>query len=105
MCKPVLSIEQLRVTIGGNPVVEGVDVAIEAGEIVTLVGESGCGKSMTAFAVMGLLPQVARRAGGDIRLGSEIFLQGDISLPCFHRGTLHGFIRRLPLEPLAREFE
>jgi peptide/nickel transport system ATP-binding protein len=71
MSQPVLSVEQLRVTIGDNPVVDGVDVSIEAGEIVTLVGESGCGKSMTAFAVMGLLPPVARQSGGDIRLDGK----------------------------------
>ncbi|WFR97866.1 ABC transporter ATP-binding protein [Rhizobium tumorigenes] len=71
MTPPVLSVDGLRVTIDGRPVVDGVDFSVEAGEIVTLVGESGCGKSMTAFAVMGLLPQVARQEGGNIWLGGE----------------------------------
>lgn len=76
MTPPVLSVDGLRVTIDGRPVVDGVDFAVKAGEIVTLVGESGCGKSMTAFAVMGLLPQVARQEGGNIRLGGEAIGKG-----------------------------
>ena len=71
MNAPVLSVEDLRVTIGGKPVVDGVSLSVNAGEIVTLVGESGCGKSMTAFSVMGLLPHVAAIAGGAIRLNGR----------------------------------
>lgn len=71
MSKPLLSVEELRVTIGGQPVVDGVSFHIEQGEILSLVGESGCGKSMTAFSVMGLLPRAARMASGRVRLGSQ----------------------------------
>jgi len=66
---PVLHVDDLKVTIGGNPVVDGVSFDVNEGEIVSIVGESGCGKSMTAFAVMGLLPSVARLAGGRTMLG------------------------------------
>ncbi len=45
------------------PVVKGVDIVIPRGQIVGLVGESGCGKSMTAKAVMGILPGTARVSG------------------------------------------
>ncbi|SFB32215.1 peptide/nickel transport system ATP-binding protein [Rhizobium sp. NFR07] len=70
MSTPVLSVDNLSVSIRGNTVVDGVSLDIRSGEIVSLVGESGCGKSMTAFAVMGLLPKVAKIASGSVRLGS-----------------------------------
>ncbi len=71
MTVPVLSVEDLKVSIGGAPVVDGVSFEVRQGEILSLVGESGCGKSMTAFSVMGLLPRVARIAGGQVRLGNR----------------------------------
>lgn len=69
MSTPVLSVDNLSVSIRGNTVVDGVSLDIRAGEIVSLVGESGCGKSMTAFAVMGLLPKVAKITSGSVTLG------------------------------------
>ena len=47
-------------------IVKGVDISIPEGQIVGLVGESGCGKSMTAKAIMGILPPMARVTGGNI---------------------------------------
>ena len=69
MTKSVLRVEDLEVSIGGNPVVDGVSFEVNEGEILSLVGESGCGKSMTAFSVMGLLPKAATMAGGRVLLG------------------------------------
>ena len=66
---PVLRVEDLKVSIGGNPVVDGVSFEVNEGEILSVVGESGCGKSMTAFSVMGLLPKAAKLAGGRILFG------------------------------------
>jgi peptide/nickel transport system ATP-binding protein len=61
----MFSVEGLTVSIGatGRPVdiVSDVSFAIAAGEILGLVGESGCGKSMTSLAIMGLLPQPGPR--------------------------------------------
>ena len=54
--------------IGPTRVVDGVTFDLAAGEIHALVGESGCGKSMTGFAIMGLLPPVARCVGGRVLL-------------------------------------
>lgn len=65
---PVLSCTDLRIEIGGNPVVDGTTLAIAAGETLALVGESGCGKSMTALGLMRLLPDAARQLGGQITL-------------------------------------
>ena len=68
MNRNVLTVEDLKVTIHGQPVVDGVGFHVAEGEILSVVGESGCGKSMTAFAVMGLLPEVAKLESGNIRL-------------------------------------
>ncbi|GAB4588411.1 dipeptide ABC transporter ATP-binding protein [Nocardia sp. IFM 10818] len=65
---PLLDIRDLVVTFGDRRVVDGVSVRVRAGETVALVGESGSGKSLTARAVLGLLPAGAA-AAGSIRLG------------------------------------
>lgn len=49
--------------------VDGVDLAIPRGSIVGLVGESGCGKSVTALSVLGLVPPAGRVSAGEIRFG------------------------------------
>src|SRR5581483_3217418 len=69
---PLLEVRDLDVTIGATPVVDGVSFTIRPGETLALVGESGCGKSLTARAVMGLLPPVARRAGAIALEGRDI---------------------------------
>ena len=52
--------------------VDGVSLSVARGETLALVGESGCGKSITALSVMGLVPQPAGRiGGGHIRLEGE----------------------------------
>jgi peptide/nickel transport system ATP-binding protein len=100
MSEPVLSVEQLRVTIGGHSIVDGVDFQIGAGEIVTLVGESGCGKSMTAFAVMGLLPPVARLSAGRISLDGQRINDGSRSAVKRVRGNGMAMIFQEPVASL-----
>jgi len=60
---PVLEVRDLSVRFAGQPVdvVDGVGFAIQPGQTLCLVGESGCGKSVTSLAVMGLLPKRAAR--------------------------------------------
>jgi oligopeptide/dipeptide ABC transporter ATP-binding protein len=69
----VLEIEDLRTSIrlrsGVVRAVDGVSFAVQPGETVGLVGESGCGKTMTGLSIMGLLPNGGFIAGGAIRLG------------------------------------
>ena len=75
---PVLSIENLSLalpTSGDRPfAIRDLSLTVERGETVCVVGESGSGKSMTALAVMGLLPRTIRPAGGAIRLDGRDLL-------------------------------
>ncbi|MEO8277388.1 MAG: ATP-binding cassette domain-containing protein [Thermoanaerobaculia bacterium] len=60
---PLLQVEGLEIQFPGSPrpfsVVRGVNFAIERGEFVGLVGESGSGKSLSALALLGLVPPPA----------------------------------------------
>lgn len=71
----LLKVEQLRVEIGQQErplrLVDGVGFEVLSGGTVALVGESGCGKSMTALACMRLLPTGGRIAAGSVLLGDE----------------------------------
>jgi peptide/nickel transport system ATP-binding protein len=65
---PALTVEDLTIDIDGASVVDGVSFAVGESEVIALVGESGCGKSLTALALLGLLPDVARVVRGLIML-------------------------------------
>ena len=75
---PVLDVQGLRVEIqteeGPIIPVDGVSLTVNPGEVVGLVGESGCGKSLTALAILGLLPQEAKIIGGRVVVGGELDL-------------------------------
>ncbi|MEX3738949.1 ABC transporter ATP-binding protein [Mycolicibacterium porcinum] len=61
---PALVLEDLRVSLhDGTPLLRGVDLEVNAGEGLALLGESGSGKSLTALAVMGLLPKTCTVEG------------------------------------------
>ncbi|MEU1267326.1 dipeptide/oligopeptide/nickel ABC transporter permease/ATP-binding protein [Streptomyces sp. NPDC005799] len=68
--QPVLAVEDLTIGFdsrhGGVDIVDGISFEVRPGEVLGLVGESGCGKSLTALTVMGLQPKGAR-VGGQVR--------------------------------------
>jgi peptide/nickel transport system ATP-binding protein len=65
----VLAVQDLRVSVRGTTLVDQVDITIGKGERVGLIGESGSGKSLTALAVMGLLPE-------DVEMSGSVHLVG-----------------------------
>jgi len=71
---PVLSVRNLCIGFRRGDreisIVEGVNLDVRAGETLAIVGESGCGKSVSSLAIMGLLPPSAR-ASGQVRLTGE----------------------------------
>ncbi|MBO8140648.1 MAG: ABC transporter ATP-binding protein [Firmicutes bacterium] len=78
MGEPLLVVEDLHIHFrtydGIAKVVNGVNVEIRRGEMVALVGETGCGKSVTSKAILGLLPGPARIVRGDIRFRGRSLL-------------------------------
>jgi peptide/nickel transport system ATP-binding protein len=74
---PLLSVRNLSVKLGTGRPVDGVTFDIAEGETFTLLGESGCGKSMTGLALMGLLPSVAGIEHGAIELEGREMTQLD----------------------------
>jgi len=64
-----------RTPDGVNRAVDGISFAVEAGETVAIVGESGCGKSVTANSILRLVPQPPGRIGGAIRFQGRDLLK------------------------------
>ena len=76
MTEPLLKVENLRIELttraGVTPVIDNLSFELGHGENISFVGESGCGKSMTALSIMGLLPEgVGRIASGSIQFDGE----------------------------------
>ena len=77
MSRPLLEVDELQTSFflrdGRVHAVDGVSIEVEARRTLGIVGESGCGKSVTALSIMGVLPRTARIVGGSIRLdGTEL---------------------------------
>jgi len=64
----VLEVRDLEVSFGAIRILRGVSFDLDAGETLGVVGESGCGKSMTGFAVMGMLQPPGKISNGSIKL-------------------------------------
>ncbi len=94
----------LHIAFGAAEIVCGVDLAIGRGEAVGLVGESGSGKSMTALAIMRLLPRGARVTAGDIRFEGRSLLKLSSREMSLVRGRDVAMIFQDPLTALNPAF-
>ena len=99
----LLEVNDLRVTLptprGPADALRGVSFALERGETLGLIGESGCGKSMTALALMGLLPEGAR-VTGSIRFDGRELVGLDERAMCRLRGDRIGMVFQEPMTAL-----
>jgi peptide/nickel transport system ATP-binding protein len=100
---PLLDVTDLRVTLhtarGPADALREVGFSMQRGDTVGLIGESGCGKSITALALMGLLPEGAR-VSGSIRFDGQELTTLDEAAMCRLRGGRMGMIFQEPMTAL-----
>ena len=102
---PLLAVRDLRISFPrrGEPetfVVDGISFDVHPGEVVGLVGESGCGKSVTSMAIMRLLPSRGTRVSGRILLNGVDLLTRSESQMREHRGRDLSMVFQDPLTSL-----
>ena len=97
---PLLQVRDLTVAFGRRPpAVRGVTFDVGQGQRIGLIGESGCGKTVTALAVMGLLAENARVSGSIALKGSELVGRSDREMSRF-RGDEITMIFQEPMTAL-----
>jgi len=101
---PILEVRDLRVEIpltrGTVHAVQSASFTVEAGQALGLVGESGCGKSMTLRAILGLLPHPGHITGGEVRFEGEDLANADAKRLRDVRGARIGIIFQEPMTAL-----
>ncbi|MBB1510336.1 ABC transporter ATP-binding protein [Tessaracoccus sp. MC1756] len=99
-----LDVSDLAVVAGGRRVVDGVSFAVDAGERVGIIGESGSGKSLSIFSVLGLLPR-GLRASGSVRVAGQEVIGASERVLAGVRGAKVAMVFQDPstaLDPLTR---
>jgi len=100
---PLLSVQNLRVALetahGQVEALRGLNFDMQRGEKLGLIGESGCGKSLTALAIMGLLPARSQVIGSIALDGTELIGMPDEDM-CKIRGARIGMIFQEPMTAL-----
>lgn len=107
MTDPLLEVSDLRVDFttydGRARVINGIDLHVKEGETVAIVGESGCGKSVTAKTIMGMLPQPPGEVDGELRhRGRELL--GDRTAHKRVKAESMGMIFQDPMTSLSPVF-
>ena len=95
----LLDIQNLALSIHGNPILKDIDLSLHSGEILGLIGESGSGKSMTALSVIDLLPRGATSSGKILLDGADILKMPE-TVMCDLRGDEIGMIFQEPMTAL-----
>jgi oligopeptide/dipeptide ABC transporter ATP-binding protein len=103
--EPVLSVDGLVTSFPDGQgrrlsVVDGISFEVSAGQVLALVGESGCGKSVTAFSIMRLVPKPGRIGPGDIRVCGKDVLSLRVSEMRRVRGSDVAMIFQEPMTSL-----
>ena len=100
---PLLEVSNLRITLqthrGPADAVRGVSFSLERGQTLGLIGESGCGKSITAMSLMGLLPESAQ-VSGSIRFDGQPLLDLPDAQMCRIRGNRMAMVFQEPMTAL-----
>ena len=104
--QPLLEIQNLSVSFetdeGVVPAVQNVSLSIDKGQVLGLVGESGCGKSVTAMSVLRLLPSPPGKiVGGSVRYGEHDLLQMPLDQLRTIRGNEISMIFQEPMTALS----
>ncbi|WP_306259220.1 ABC transporter ATP-binding protein [Pararhizobium sp. IMCC21322] len=95
----LLQIDHLSLAIHGTPILRDISFDLDAGQIVGVIGESGSGKSMTAYSVMQLLPE-GSRTDGAISLNGDNLLSLSEEQMCSLRGDELGMVFQEPMTAL-----
>lgn len=100
---PLLQVEDLRVQLptprGPALALRGLSFTLRPGQTLGVIGESGCGKSLTALAIMGLLPERAQ-VSGSVRLHGQELLGQDEAAWCRCRGARMAMVFQEPMTAL-----
>ena len=96
----LLSLRGLTVAVGAATVVDGVSFDVRPGETVGLIGESGCGKTMTARAILGLLPPGGRITGGACRFDGADLVRASREQRAALRGREIALVSQEPVASL-----
>jgi peptide/nickel transport system ATP-binding protein len=96
---PALEVRDLRVSVGAVEAVHGISFKMDGGRRVGLIGESGSGKTLTALAIMGLLPDGLSATGSVLYSGRDLLALSEEEL-CRLRGDRLAMIFQEPLSAL-----
>ena len=96
----LLDVRDLAIGFPGQVAVHGISFHIDPGETLALVGESGCGKSVTAFALMRLLPATARILRGQVLFEGTDLITASPRVMRDVRGKLVSLILQEPMTSL-----
>ena len=95
----LLTVEKLDLNINGTPILRDVSFSIEEGKILGVIGESGSGKSMTAYSIMKLLPEGSITSGRIHLNGFDILAASEENM-CSLRGNDLGMVFQEPMTAL-----
>ena len=95
----MIAVDRLSLTIRDTPILDGISITLEPGQIFGLVGESGSGKSMTALALLGLLPRGGVTTGTARLEGTDLLSLPEARMQAI-RGRQIGMIFQEPMTAL-----